>query len=122
MGWDQLDLRCTEEERQHWEQRKRRWRARPIDVIRNDRTGKTHLAFPSEDFTLCRRTRDEDGMTQFKDVPLGNAEVQATCHICRRKIPGPPWHGTNAEVAELTRHIRQRNEQRKRRQRTKGSA
>jgi hypothetical protein len=123
---------------QRWWQReileaKLRWIARqpPFDLIRNDRTGKIHLAFSDEDRTLCGitdifgRTQHEGGMTKTYQVSFGNAEVQATCQICRRNIPGgPPCCGSDAEFEQLKEwmRIRRGNKQRKGQQRTEDPA
>jgi len=71
--------------REKWE----RWTETPVDVIRNDRTGVTHLAVSHQDYTLCgisglRRIRRHGLLTLIKQLSMENAAQEATCHICRR--------------------------------------
>jgi len=67
-----------------------RWTKTPVDVIRNDRTGVTHLAISQQDYTLCgisglRRIRRHGLLTLIKQLPMENAAQEATCHICNRR-------------------------------------
>src|SRR5215813_507003 len=71
--------------REKWE----RWTRTPADVIRNDRTGVTHLAVSHQDYTLCginglRRIRRHGLLNLIKQLPMENAAQEATCHICKR--------------------------------------
>src|SRR3954466_5141607 len=84
--------------REKWERRTRT----PTDVIRNERTGVTHLAVSHQDYTLCgisglRRIRRHGLLNLIKQVPMENAALEATCHICKRHSLRTP----------LTRHYAQ---------------
>jgi hypothetical protein len=77
--------------REKWE----RWTRTPADVIRNDRTGVTHLAVSHQDYTLCgisglRRIRRHGLLILIKQVPMENAAQEATCHICKRHSSNAP--------------------------------
>src|SRR5215813_7637687 len=71
--------------REKWE----RWSRTPVDVIRNDRTGVTHLAVSHQDYTLCgirflRRIRRHGLLNLIKQLPMEKAAQDATRHICKR--------------------------------------
>jgi hypothetical protein len=77
--------------REKWE----RWTRTPADVIRNDRTGVTHLAVSHQDYTLCgisglRRIRRHGLLILIKQLPMENAAQEATCHICKRHSSNAP--------------------------------
>ena len=64
--------------REKWERRTRT----PADVIRNERTGVTHLAVSHQDYTLCgisglRRIRRHGLLTLTKQLPMENAAQEA---------------------------------------------
>jgi len=70
------------------------WTRTPVDVIRNDRTGVTHLA-AHQDYTLCgisglRRIRRHGLLTLIKQLPMESAAQEATCHICKRRSSYTP--------------------------------
>ena len=72
-----------------------KWTRTPADVIRNDRTGVTHLAVSHQDYTLCgisglRRIRRHGLLTLIKQLPMENAAQEATCHICKRRSSYAP--------------------------------
>src|SRR5215471_889808 len=67
----------------------------PADVIRNDRTGVTHLAVSHQDYTLCgisglRRIRRHGLLTLVKQLPMESAAQEATCPICERRSSYAP--------------------------------
>lgn len=73
------------ESREKWE----RWTRTPADVIRNERTGVTHLAVSHQDYTLCgisglRRIRRYGLLNLIKQLPMEDAALEATCNICKR--------------------------------------
>jgi len=72
-----------------------KWTRTPADVIRNDRTGITHLAVSHQDYTLCgisglRRIRRHGLLILIKQLPMENAAQEATCHICKRRSSYAP--------------------------------
>jgi hypothetical protein len=72
-----------------------KWTRTPADVVRNDRTGITHLAVSHQDYTLCgisglRRIRRHGLLTLIKQLPMESAAQEATCHICKRRSSYAP--------------------------------